>query len=193
MSLRRRTTTSGYTLPSIHNFPPFFTQQPNPTTQATQTDHWIRLIVSYARARRLFTIRVEDADVKGSGDWYEVMHNPEINHSLSPTYLATIFSTMVNQNSAAWEPQKQTRSVLLYWRRPEEWAEVLHGWVTNTGQINTILTFYEIQEPAVASELQGIPVSLLRKAIAILSKTGRAQLIDGTEEGGVRFFSGTKT
>ena len=36
---------------------------------------------------------------------------------------------MVGKNLAVYEPAKQTRSVLLYWRLPEEWAEVLYGWV----------------------------------------------------------------
>lgn len=38
-------------------------------------------------------------------------------------------SEMVAKNLAVYEPAKQTRSVLLYWRLPEEWAEVLHEWV----------------------------------------------------------------
>ena len=36
---------------------------------------------------------------------------------------------MVTKDLAVYEPAKQTRSVLLYWRLPEEWAEVLHEWV----------------------------------------------------------------
>ena len=36
---------------------------------------------------------------------------------------------MVTKNLAVYEPAKQTRSVLLYWRLPEEWAEALHEWV----------------------------------------------------------------
>jgi ESCRT-II complex subunit len=36
---------------------------------------------------------------------------------------------MVSQNVAVYEPPKQTSSLLLFWRLPEEWAEVLHGWV----------------------------------------------------------------
>ncbi len=36
---------------------------------------------------------------------------------------------MVAKNLAVFEPAKQTRSVLLYWRLPEEWAETLHEWV----------------------------------------------------------------
>lgn len=33
---------------------------------------------------------------------------------------------------AVYEPTKQTRSVLLFWRQPEEWAEALHAWVTSS-------------------------------------------------------------
>ena len=40
---------------------------------------------------------------------------------------------MVSKNLATYEPPKQARSVLLYWRLPEEWAEALHGWVFNFG------------------------------------------------------------
>jgi ESCRT-II complex subunit len=44
-------------------------------------------------------------------------------------YLSSIIATMVAKNAAAYEPPKQTKSVLVYWRQPEEWAEVLHDWV----------------------------------------------------------------
>jgi hypothetical protein len=37
--------------------------------------------------------------------------------------------TMVEKNLAVYEPPKQTRSVLIHWRLPEEWAEVLYDWV----------------------------------------------------------------
>ena len=48
---------------------------------------------------------------------------------LPPSHLEYIISQMVSGNLAVYEPVKQTRSVLLYWRLPEEWAEVLHEWV----------------------------------------------------------------
>lgn len=36
---------------------------------------------------------------------------------------------MTDENLAVYEPPKQTRSILIYWRLPEEWAEVLYEWV----------------------------------------------------------------
>jgi hypothetical protein len=62
---------------------------------------------------------------------------------------------------------------------------------TKTGQLNTILTFYEISNPPVPSALSGIPESL-RSAISVLAKSGgRAQLISISDGDGVRFFPRT--
>ncbi len=114
---------------------------------------------------------------------------------------------MVTKNLAAYEPPKQTRSVFLHWRQPEEWAEVLHKWVqfqllyhfpvanqtflkvSATGQLNTILTFLDITEPPIESPLTNLPIPLLKKAIAILAKTNRAQLFGIADGEGVRFFA----
>lgn len=52
-----------------------------------------------------------------------------------PTYLSDILVTMVGNNVAAYEPAKQTREVLVYWRLPEEWAEVLYDWVCKIEQL----------------------------------------------------------
>lgn len=115
---------------------------------------------------------------------------------------------MVSKNLAVYDPVRQTRSVILYWRTPEEWAEVVHSWVRSfsllspikklmmyeqadsTGQLNTILTFYDIIEPPVPSPLTGLPLTILRRAIAILAKTSRAQTIAVSDGEGVRFLAG---
>ena len=67
-------------------------------------------------------------------------------------------------------------------------AGLLSFQATSTGQLNTILTLYEIANPPVSSVLSGIPESLLRNAIAILAKSGRAQLISISDGDGVRLF-----
>ncbi|KAI0057415.1 ESCRT-II complex vps25 subunit [Artomyces pyxidatus] len=188
MSLSTHQTPSGFLLPSIHSAPPFFTQQPNESTQAIVLEQWTRLILTYARHRRLFFLRVEDAE-KAGGQWDEILRNERINRRLMPAHLETILRAMVRKNVAAYEPADQTRAVLLYWRLPEEWAAVLHEWATNTGQLNSILTFYEISDPPVESALSGIPDSMLRAAIAILAKSGRAQVISIADGEGVRFFA----
>ena len=60
---------------------------------------------------------------------------------------------------------------------------------TSTGQLNTILTYYDITDPPVQSDLTSIPIPVLKKAIAVLAKAGKAQVIGISEGEGVRFFS----
>ncbi|KAF7313395.1 hypothetical protein HMN09_00495300 [Mycena chlorophos] len=189
MSFSPFTTASGFLLPSLHSAPPFFTQQPHPDTNATATEQWSKLILAYGWHRKLYVLRVEDAET-ADGEWSEVLRNERINRKMPPAYLSSVLAGMVAKNHAVYEPAGQTRSVVLHWRLPEEWAEVLHTWAISTGQLNTILTFYEITEPPLPSPLSGIPTSLLRKAIAVLSKSGRAQLIAVSDGEGVRFFAG---
>ena len=61
---------------------------------------------------------------------------------------------------------------------------------SSTGQLNTIMTFYEIVEPPVPSPLTGLPLPILRKAINVLTKSNRAQIIAVSDGEGVRFLSG---
>ncbi|KAG1771542.1 ESCRT-II complex subunit-domain-containing protein [Suillus occidentalis] len=179
----------GFLLPSIHSASPFFTHQPNQNTHAHLTEQWIRLILTYARHKRLFVLRVEDAEVPG-GDWDEILRNERINRRIPPSYLSSLMAALVAKDLAVYEPAKQTRAVLLHWRLPEGWADVLHSWATATGQLNTILTFYEISDPPIPSPLSGIPIPLLRRAITILSRSNRAQIIGVADGEGVRFFTG---
>ncbi|KAG9313126.1 ESCRT-II complex vps25 subunit [Chiua virens] len=197
MELTPHTTSSGFLLPSIHAALPFFTEQPTPSTQNLFADHWTRLILSYGRHRRLFTLRVEDAEAPGS-DWDEILRNERINRRVLPSYLSSLLAVLVSKNVAIYEPAKQTRSVLLLWRQPEEWADALHAWnilmlkATASGQLNTILTFYEITDPPIPSPLSGLPIPLLRRAINVLTRSGRAQIIGAADGEGVRLFAGMR-
>ncbi|KAG9013261.1 hypothetical protein FRB93_000784 [Tulasnella sp. JGI-2019a] len=184
------TTPSGFVLPSFHSMPAFFTMQKYPDVLSSSTRQWITLILAYARHQRLWTLRVEDANVKEGGDWSEIFWNPRVRRQMRTTHLDYLISTMVAEGSAIYEPPKQTQSVIVCWKKVDEWAETLFDWVESTGQLNTILTHYEIQEPPVASPLSDIPLTLLTRAIQVLVKTGRAQQIEGTEGGGaIRFFN----
>ncbi|OJA16952.1 hypothetical protein AZE42_09458 [Rhizopogon vesiculosus] len=104
--------------------------------------------------------------------------------------MSSLIAEMVAKNIAVYELPKQTRVVMLYWGLPEEWADVLHSWATATGQLNTILTFYEISDPSIP--LSGIPTPLLRRVITTLVRSNRAQIIGVADGEGARFFAATK-
>ena len=61
-------------------------QQPNPIAQSVVLDQWIKLILSYARYRKQFVIRVEDAEVAGS-DWDEILRNERIDRVSKVSFL----------------------------------------------------------------------------------------------------------
>lgn len=132
-----------------------------------------------------------DAEVPGR-DWDEILCNERINRRITPSYLASLMAVMVAKNVAVYELSRQTHAVLLSWRLSEEWADLLHSSATATSQLNTILTFYEMSDPPILSPLSGIPISLLRQAITILSRSNLAQIIGVADGEGVRFFAAMK-
>ncbi|KZP01623.1 ESCRT-II complex, vps25 subunit [Calocera viscosa TUFC12733] len=189
---------SGFLLPSIHSWSAFYTYQPNPRTFLTQSQDWTSLLLAYARFRRLWLLALSDADAAAAGlgeggkgtEWAEALHNPRLRppRTISRKILLLVIEQLIASDRAIPDPPKQTSSVVLCWRSVPEWAGVLHEWALKTGQTNTILTLFEISNPAVESELSGMPEVLLRRAIAVLARTGKAQVIEGGEGGGVRFF-----
>lgn len=59
-------------------------QQRNPTVIAKQTQLWTRLILSYARSRRLFTLKLQDAEQRSGTDWADIFYNPRIKRAFLP-------------------------------------------------------------------------------------------------------------
>ena len=78
----------------------------------------------------------------------------------------------------------------MYWRRPEEWAGLIEGWVEATGQTGTVLTLYELVEGDAArgQEWAGMDLELLQKSLQVLVKRGKAGIFGGDEQPGVKFF-----
>jgi hypothetical protein len=60
-----------------HSHIPIVRLQPNPETRALQEQYWRRLILAYARHRRLFTLAADDAESLTS-EWREVLRNERI-------------------------------------------------------------------------------------------------------------------
>lgn len=95
----------------------------------------------------------------------------------------------------------------VFWKRPEEWAEVIVGWVEDTGQRNTVLTLYELmngemtvgqgivprdqrlKSSAHASlDFHGMDAELFHRSLAVLVKRGKAQVFGSEDQQGVKFF-----
>lgn len=78
----------------------------------------------------------------------------------------------------------------VYWKRPEEWAEVILGWVEETGQKGTVLTLYELVsgEMTVGQDFHGMDPELFHRSLAVLVKRGKAQVFGSEDQQGVKFF-----
>ena len=81
-------------------------------------------------------------------------------------------------------------SAWVYWRRPEEWAELIAAWVEGTGQKGSVLTLYELVEgeQMVNQEWVGMDEELLQKALTVLVQRGKAQVFGEVDQQGVKFF-----
>src|ERR1700712_1978978 len=139
-----------FQFPPHYSFPPFFTLQPNPLTLSSQLTSWSSLILSYCRHNRIFTLSpVETFNTP-------LFSNTSINRKLSIPDILTILtfmSTKEGNSRIEWigkAPSKNNPEgagkCWVFWRRPEEWADLILGWVEETGQRNVVLTMYEIGE-----------------------------------------------
>ncbi|WWD21661.1 hypothetical protein CI109_106147 [Kwoniella shandongensis] len=183
--LRTTISSTGFEFPAIWNFPPFFTLQPNPSTLSHQLELWRNLVLSWARHDRVFEVNTE-------GDVGDVFNNKTIKRRLLPPSLKRLMLEMVKNGEAAPDPPKQDTRYLLYWRKPDEWGDLIYTWVTDNGLNASIMTFYEITDGDLShtTEFYELPTPLLRKALESLVKRGKAQLLEGKGEvgEGVRFL-----
>lgn len=180
---------SGFVLPSIHSYPPFFTLQNANGPVEAQLSNWVRVIVSFARFHRIWTV-IDDGIQDWSdpsNPWHTLFHNPRIKRTLTRSLQSHIFGNLHTTNVFQREPQGTIS--LVFWESKSRWGEIMWDWIDKTGQINTILTAYELIEPDSLSPLKGAPISLLVTAINCLRESGRAQLIGSGEETGVRFLT----
>lgn len=67
-------------------------------------------------------------------------------------FLSEILSQMVKSGKAAWIPNvpksstASSSTALIYWRKPEEWAQMIYKFVDRIGGIGTIYTVYDLIE-----------------------------------------------
>lgn len=62
-------------------------------------------------------------------------------------FLQELFDEMVKSEKAAWlPPLTRKSSILVYWRRPSEWSQLIYKFVERTGGIGSIFTVYDLIE-----------------------------------------------
>ncbi|KAF8474708.1 ESCRT-II complex subunit-domain-containing protein [Kalaharituber pfeilii] len=186
--------------PPQYTFPPFFTRQPNETTWAHQRATWAQFILAYCRRKKLWRLNVWDALET------EMFWNKAINRRLKHADALAVLDHMAAEGSIEWDKAGASgrsggsgngsastagkTSAIVWWRKPEEWATLIHDWVDSTGQKNAVLTLYEIAEGdlTTSQEFHGMDPYMVRKAMEVLTKRGVAQVFSINGEFGVKFF-----
>ncbi|WWC59654.1 uncharacterized protein I303_102214 [Kwoniella dejecticola CBS 10117] len=177
---------NGFEYPAIWSFPPFFTLQPNPSTLAHQLELWRALVLRWAKYERVFEVSVDGNELG------EVFENKRIKRKLLTPSLRRLLTEMSKNGEAAPDPPKQDNRYSIYWKKPDEWADLIYTWIMDNGLNSSIMTFYEITDGDLShtTEFYELPTPILRKALESLVKRGKAQLLEGKGEigEGVRFL-----
>jgi len=67
-------------------------------------------------------------------------------------FLQELLSQMVKSGKASWLPNNKTSpatsvaAALIYWRKPEEWAQIIYKFVERIGGVESIYTVYDLIE-----------------------------------------------
>lgn len=156
-----------FKFPAIHDFPPFYTKQVNEQTWKSQLANWDSLILSYCRHYKIWSLDT------GSAADQELFANKKINRKLKPDALKDVFNYMIKQGHAEW---MDNTTILVYFKTPQEWANDISQWITDSGQNGTVMTLYELAhgDLAVNKEFYGMHDAILKKTLDILVSQNKA-------------------
>jgi len=174
---------SGFVLPSIYAFKPFFTLQPVQATRDKQLRQWCDLIMQYHQHHGLYTMTPAT---------FPLFRNEAIDRQLSREGVEAVIAFMINDGVAEWSDGASRSSLLIMWRRPDAIAAEVYEWATQRALINSIMTFYELHEGEEqrGASFYNIESVLLRKALMSLQASGKCQIMRGetADEDGIKFL-----
>jgi len=187
-------TSNAFRFPTYYSFPPFFTLQPNLTTLARQLELWSALIQSYCAHNHIFRLSLSAAASS------PLFTNSSLNRRLDLLSIRRVLDYMATTEGdrrAEWvsvgkkaKDAADKSTAWIYWKRPEDWADLVYGWVDETGQKGSVLTVYELRESDSVSGQGwvGMDEEMLRRCLDVLVKRGKAQVFGADESAGVKFF-----
>ncbi|KAJ2537822.1 Vacuolar protein-sorting-associated protein 25, partial [Coemansia sp. RSA 1933] len=154
-------------------------RQPNESTWKEQRRMWCDLILAYFRHMNISGMTLAEVITEPP------FSNKRIHRSLRVDMLREIVEELVKQGNACWTGSKNTNDTcLVFWRKPEAWASIIHQWVSDAGMLNTVLTLFELAngEDTEGQEFHNMDPVTLRRALDVLQGQGKAQLFVGTSD-----------
>lgn len=170
--------------------------QPVLSTLQKQTKLWTDLILDYCQHNKLYKLDLDHVEKLPLFKNDSIKSILFINYfhkkigSLNRDAIMVFLDAIVKQGRGEWIDKN---SLYVYWKTPNEWADIILKWASEMGHANSVLTVYELLEGDTGekTEFYGLDGGLFRKAIGILQKRGKAELFQGTtfEEDGVKFLN----
>jgi ESCRT-II complex subunit VPS25 len=165
------------------------TLQPVLNTRTKQMQSWCELILDFARHHKLYCLNIPEAVATSP-----LFNNNKIQRRLSVDVARIFLDYVVSKNFGEWL-DKEKNNILLYWRTPEEWANIIYKRICDLGMTDTVVTFYELteSESAANEEFYKLDIRILMKALQCLERRGLAKVFSGNQKEnlGVKFFSQT--
>ncbi|KAK5639628.1 hypothetical protein RI129_012120 [Pyrocoelia pectoralis] len=169
--------------PWQYNFPPFFTLQLHTETRAKQISAWRTLLLNYCKFSKTCTLDVREAS------HHPLLSNTSINRKLNTEVVLAILSDLQRTQNAA-PIDKQRFRWEIYWHTLEEWGNLIYNHIVSRGATNSVLTLFELSqgEDVRDEEFFGLETEVLIKALRVLEKNGKCEVILSEDLQGVKFF-----
>eukprot|EP00897_Mesotaenium_endlicherianum_P007107 jgi/Mesen1/6424/ME000329S05585 len=169
--------------PQFYNYPPYFTLQPVKETRERQVQLWKDLILKYCKHYRKHIVGLDEE--------FPLFNNSSIDRRLTSEAKEVFLNALVSEGKAEWL-DKGHRKCLILWRRVEDWADYILKIARENGLQNGVTTVEELRagDETRDTELAGIDVLVLRRALKVLENRKLATVFRGTDadDEGVKFF-----
>ncbi|RGP80912.1 hypothetical protein FLONG3_962 [Fusarium longipes] len=176
---------TSFKFPREYHFPAFFTRQTNLTTLHAQRNKWADIILAYARHNRIFRLSLSEAADS------DLFVNRKLDRRLQFDDIRDVVSFMHTDGRVEYVGGGTSGDVVfVYWRKPEEWAELVENYIEESGQKGSVLTVYELVEGdgTKGNDIHGMDTDVLLKALNVLVKRNKAQIFGQDDSLGVKFF-----
>lgn len=121
------------------DFSPFFTIQPNLSTRDKQLKAWGRLVLDFCQFNRIYSIDLEEIAKS------DLFNNRRLNRRLEESGIRAVFDFLEQQKHIEWKDKAKTRCNI-YWRRVEEWGQLIYEWASSIGLLNQVVTLYSLTQ-----------------------------------------------
>ncbi|EGD81727.1 hypothetical protein PTSG_02438 [Salpingoeca rosetta] len=148
---------------------------------------WKQLVIAYAQAKRLNHLVVSQCASM------DLFNNKQLNRALSTDAIVTVLDFMQQSGHVEWKDASKTECAV-FWQSPKQWGGIIYKWAVDTGNTDTVCTFFELLEGETGEgqEFHNMDRHVFKRALQQLQKEGKAEVFSSGDEAddtdGVKFF-----